>query len=82
MAEKTERRAPRRYDRQLPPIGTVLTHEFRGRGGKRVVATVVEAQGFPEGRSVRLDGKLYRSLSAAAASLTGRPTNGWTFWNW
>jgi Mrp family chromosome partitioning ATPase len=32
------------------------------------------------GEEVELNGTRYGSLSAAAASVTGKPTNGWTFW--
>jgi Mrp family chromosome partitioning ATPase len=33
-----------------------------------------------EGEQVNLNGKRYNSLSAAATSITGRATDGWTFW--
>jgi Mrp family chromosome partitioning ATPase len=32
------------------------------------------------GKKIELNGTRYRSLSAAAASITGRRTDGWTFW--
>jgi Mrp family chromosome partitioning ATPase len=32
------------------------------------------------GKQIELNGKRYRSLSTAAASVTGRRTDGWTFW--
>jgi Mrp family chromosome partitioning ATPase len=32
------------------------------------------------GKQIELNGTRYRSLSAAAASVTGRRTDGWTFW--
>jgi Mrp family chromosome partitioning ATPase len=35
---------------------------------------------YLRGEQVDLNGKRYGSLSAAAASITGRTTNGWTFW--
>jgi Mrp family chromosome partitioning ATPase len=35
---------------------------------------------YLRGGQVDLNGTRYGSLSAAAASITGKPTNGWTFW--
>ena len=35
---------------------------------------------YLRGEQVDLNGTRYGSLSAAAASITGKPTNGWTFW--
>ena len=32
------------------------------------------------GGEVELDGKVYPSLSGAAVAVTGKPTNGWSFW--
>jgi hypothetical protein len=32
------------------------------------------------GAEIELKGQLYPSLSAAAVAVTGKPTNGWTFW--
>jgi hypothetical protein len=33
-----------------------------------------------QGEAIELNGQSYSSLSAAAVSITGKPTNGWTFW--
>jgi len=33
-----------------------------------------------DGSEIELNGQVYPSLSAAAVAITGRPTNGWTFW--
>jgi Restriction Enzyme Adenine Methylase Associated/Protein of unknown function (DUF2924) len=30
--------------------------------------------------NIELNGQVYPSLSAAAVAITGKPTNGWTFW--
>lgn len=60
---------------QLPPVGTKLPARWKG---KTYAAEIVDDK--EAGRSmVRLGGKLYRSLSIAASSVTGHAMNGWTF---
>ena len=49
-----------------------------GEGGHSAKLVTVD-----ESIQVRLDGgaeSCYPSLSKAASSITGKPTNGWTFW--
>jgi len=54
------------------PTGTVLTH--RRRDGATVKATVTEG-------GVRMGGKDYRSLNAAAmAAGGGKPVDAWRYW--
>ncbi len=36
--------------------------------------------GIVKGGALEMQGERYASVSAAAAKVTGRPTNGWDFW--
>jgi len=66
--------APRsRYigDGRLPPVGAVITREYRGRN---VQVKVVEG-GF------EFQGEVYRSLSAVAKAICGSHCNGFLFFN-
>lgn len=65
--ERTVTTAPR--DRRLPPPGTVLTREYRGRS----IRVTVTPEGFD------FDGELFASLSAVAKSVTGSHCNGFAF---
>ncbi len=58
------------HDLNLPPAGTVLRREYRG----RVLECRVLEHGF------EFDGDVYRSLSGAARAATGVNWNGKTFW--
>jgi hypothetical protein len=71
-------RKPRsKIERQIPPVGTLLTGKFFG---KEHHAIVVADAKFPEGRAVKYHGILYGSLTGAAKAITKQPTNGWRFW--
>lgn len=53
------------------PEGTILIAWYKG----HAVSAVIKSG------NINVDGKVYPSLSAAAAHFTGRPTtNGWDFW--
>jgi hypothetical protein len=58
-------------DPRLPPPGTYLEREYKGR---RVIAKVL-VDGF------EFDGEIYRSLSAIAHEATGTKWNGFLFFN-
>ena len=58
-------------DSRLPPPGTYLEREYKGR---RIIAKVLE-DGF------EFDGEIYRSLSAIAQEATGTKWNGFLFFN-
>ncbi len=58
-------------DLNLPPAGTVLRREYRGRV---LECRVLEHGGF------EFDGEVYRSLSGAARAATGVNWNGKVFW--
>jgi len=58
-------------DPRLPPPGTYLEREFKGR---RIIAKVL-VDGF------EFDGEIYRSLSAIAQEATGTKWNGFLFFN-
>ncbi len=68
---KTKRapKKPRERDPRLPPVGTVLEREHKG---KKICATVLD-DGF------EYRGKTYRSLSAVAREATGTIWNGFLF---
>ena len=59
----------RERDPRLPPVGTVLEREHKG---KKICATVLD-DGF------EYHGKTYRSLSAVAREATGTTWNGFLF---
>jgi hypothetical protein len=58
-------------DPRLPPPGTYLEREYKGR---RVITKVL-VDGF------EFDGEIYRSLSAIASEVTGTKWNGFLFFN-
>jgi hypothetical protein len=58
-----------REDGRLPPPGTVLRREYKG----RAVFVRVLPKGF------EFEGEVYRSLSAVAAKVTGSHWNGFRF---
>jgi Protein of unknown function (DUF2924) len=58
-------------DRRLPPPGTYLEREYKGR---RIIAKIL-VDGF------EFDGEIYRSLSAIAQEATGTKWNGFLFFN-
>ncbi len=64
---------------RMPAVGEVLIHRFRKRPGE-VQAKVVNVD--PKRRSVRVrvEGKEYASLSAAAKAVAGISQNGWVYW--
>ena len=65
------RRVASALDPRLPPPGTYLEREYKGR---RVIAKVL-VDGF------EFDGEIYRSLSAIAQAATGTKWNGYLFFN-
>ena len=60
---------PRDVDPRLPPVGTILEREHKG---KKICATILD-DGF------EYRGKTYRSLSAVAREATGTIWNGFLF---
>jgi hypothetical protein len=58
-----------RFDRRIPPAGTVLSRDYRG--------TTISVQVSRDGFSYQ--GRLYRSLSAIASEVTGTRWNGLAF---
>jgi len=58
-------------DPRLPPTGTAIVRDYRG----RTVRAVVLADGF------EYEGERYRSLSAIAKVVTGTHINGYRFFN-
>jgi Protein of unknown function (DUF2924) len=58
-------------DPRLPPAGTAIVRDYRG----RAVRVVVLVDGF------EFEGERYRSLSAIAKAVTGSHINGFRFFN-
>jgi hypothetical protein len=68
-AATATRTLPFKQDSRLPPPGTLLTREYKG----RTFQARVLADGFD------YDGQVYRSLSAVAKAITGSHCNGYFF---
>ena len=66
-------------DKKWPKVGDKLEHKFRKKSGK-VVAEVVSVDKKSGSVSLRIGKEQFPSLSAAAQSLSGNATNGWTYW--
>ena len=66
-------------DARMPEEGEVLVHRFRRRPGE-VRAEVVSVDLERRTVRVRMDGKEYASLSAAAKAVAGTSQNGWVYW--
>ncbi len=64
---------------RIPEVGEVLVHRFRLRAGE-VRAEVVSVDRERRTVTVRMDGKEYSSLSAAAKVVAGTSQNGWIYW--
>ena len=64
---------------RIPTVGEVLVHRFRRRAGEvRAEVTSVDREG--RAVKVRMDGREYASLSAAAKAAAGTSQNGWIYW--
>jgi len=64
---------------ELPPVGTTLTHKYKGRPH---TAQIVKVEALPARRAVKYRNQIFTSLSAAAKAVTHYNNNGWTFWRW
>ena len=64
---------------RMPEEGEVLVHRFRRRPGE-VRAEVVSVDLESRAVRVRIDGREYASLSAAAKAIAGTSQNGWVYW--
>ncbi len=72
-----EKRMRQKIPRKLPEIGTKLIGKFKG---TKYIAKIVIDKSSSSGKAVEYSGKKYRSMTAAAKSITQQPTNGWRFW--
>ena len=67
-------------DTRMPTVGDVLVHRFRRREGE-VRAEIISVDSEPRSVKVRMNGKEYSSLSAAArVAAGGTSQNGWIYW--
>ena len=64
---------------RIPTVGEVLVHRFRRRLGE-VRAEVTSVDRERRAVKVRVEGKGYASLSAAAEAISGSSQNGWVYW--
>ena len=64
---------------RIPAVGEVLTHKFRKRKGE-AHAEVIDVDETMGKIAVRVEGKEYTSLSAAASAVSGGSHNGWVYW--
>ena len=70
-------KARRKIARELPPVGTQLIGRFRK---VSYSARVVSDKTSSIGRSIEYSRVKYPSMTAAAATITKHPVNGWRFW--
>lgn len=72
-----KKRERRNLNRELPQVGTKLIKKYRG-----VIynAKIVNDKTKISGKSVEYSGVKYRTMTAAAVSITKHATNGWAFW--
>ena len=67
----------RKIQRELPKAGTILKGKFKG---VEYNAKVVNDENLPEGKGIKFNGEIYKSMTAAATAITRQPVNGWRFW--
>jgi len=67
----------KRIKRELPKVGINLLGRFKG---KEYKATIVKDNNLPNGRGIRFNDKTFKSMTAAAKSITKQSVNGWRFW--
>jgi hypothetical protein len=65
----------RKVEHHAPAVGTAFRHIFKG---QEHVMTVVKEAGKLR---YSVSGTSFRSPSAAAVAISGKPTNGWLFWH-
>lgn len=63
----------------IPEVGEVLVHHFRRQPGE-VRAIVIRVDQEKPAVAVKVNGKEYASLSAAASAISGTSQNGWIYW--
>ena len=69
--------AKRKFERELPKVGTTLIGKFKGKIYK---AMIVKDDNLLSGRGIRFKNKTYKSMTATATSITNNSINGWLFW--
>lgn len=70
----------RKIKRTPPLIGSVYERRIR-KGTRKGRTARMEVVDGADGISYRVEGRDYRTPSAAAVSVTGYNVNGWSFWH-
>jgi len=63
---------------RYPSVGDVLRHRLQS--GRTIEARVVETDPARRVVKVRIEERIYSSLSAAAKDTAGYEANGWIYW--
>ncbi|WP_201218956.1 DUF4357 domain-containing protein [Halochromatium roseum] len=79
MSNKSKGEVMAKDGKTWPKPGDRLTHASR-KTGETYEAVVLQADEQAGTLTVRVGSETFSSLSAAAASLTGKSTNGWIYW--
>lgn len=66
---------PKKKSHDVPKVGKTFSRVFKG---KKYSMSVVKKG---EGIGYEVGGKVFRSPSAAAKSVTSHAVNGWVFWH-
>jgi len=71
----------RKIQHTMPPIGTILMHQTRGKGAENQIlfAEIVKADNRA-GVGILYDKKIYGTMSAAAYAAGGYSVDGWMYW--
>ena len=64
----------------LPPVGTVLRHEIRRKGGNNILLAKIVKTDSKAGKGILYDDKIYDNMTTAARAAGGYVVNGWVYW--
>ena len=73
-----EKKSRRVIERILPPFGTSLTAKHNG---QLYEAKIIRSKKNSEKPAILFRDKEYKTMSAAAITITGYAVNGWRFWH-
>lgn len=66
---------PKTIKWKTPPVGSIFKRDFAGK------QHTLKVMNSPSGIIYELDGRIFKTPTAAAKSLTKYEVNGWKFWN-